>query len=190
MSKQSDLIAIAPQAPVSAVVKPLEWVTTHETLQSANTIVGWYTIDRRLPLGWYWKHSGDYLAGPLRTEDEAKAAAKADYEKRILSALASPPPPAQADDGKDAEIERLTAQLKLMSMTAIGAEKEADDAHALIRDLVAALATLVDAHDPIKKPKTAQSRMEAMDERHDLIKHAFAKARATLNRAKAQGFEP
>jgi hypothetical protein len=40
---------------------------------------------------------------------------------------------------KDAEIERLTAQLRLMSMTAVGAEKEADDAHALIRELVAAL---------------------------------------------------
>lgn len=77
------------------------------------------------------------------------------------------------DDARDwieaaDEIERLKAQLKLMSMTAVGAEKEADDAHALIRELVAALGDV----------KAIGYRM------------AFATVEAALARAKAAGYEP
>lgn len=78
----------------TAGVKPLEWSSAGPTTQAAETILGWYHIDRRwnmeTPPVWYWKRSGGWLSA-CETEDEAKAAAQADYEQRILSALSVNP---------------------------------------------------------------------------------------------------
>lgn len=73
------------------LIKPLEWVKDNETTQYAESIVGYYHIDRRWTLGeepiWHWKKSGRRLI-PCRSEVEAKAAAQADFDARIRSALA------------------------------------------------------------------------------------------------------
>lgn len=101
------------ELPVS--VKALEWVQRVFNMQNAETIIGWYSVEYRQDAEgvrtWYWKRSGENLK-PAADEVAAKAAAQADYEKRIHSALASPPPPAQADDGKDAEIGYLKIEME------------------------------------------------------------------------------
>lgn len=89
-------------------VKALEWTQTHETTWAADTIIGWFHIDRRQAPGkdsiFYWKRSGENLK-PCDTLEAAKAAAQSDYEARIMAAIE--PAPCLA-----AENERLRAALK------------------------------------------------------------------------------
>src|SRR6478752_4182689 len=108
-------LAIAPQAPVSAVpvVSVLDW--REEAIPPAGEVLagssaGLYCVQlghADFPLSF----RDSLKLGHFKTLAEAKAAAQADYEQRVLSALTSPPPPAQADDGRDAEIEHLKLEM-------------------------------------------------------------------------------
>lgn len=73
-------------------VKALEWTRNlHGITQWAETPFGSYAIDptRSRPMRFMWSGiTGDWMAAD--TEAQAKAAAQADYERRILSALAEP----------------------------------------------------------------------------------------------------
>lgn len=91
-------------------VKALEWTKRHEadTLTAAETILGRYRV-------WTFHEAEGRWFGDLRrgnnaeewlakgtSEAELQAAAQADYEQRILSALDAPPPPLTAggSDGR------------------------------------------------------------------------------------------
>ena len=74
-------------------VKPLEWISFGDAAFVANTP---FMIKLRVEsfheTSWYvtWSvpgYSDEYLSGTLNTSDEAKAAAQAEYDRRILSAL-------------------------------------------------------------------------------------------------------
>jgi hypothetical protein len=83
----------APEAG-KAVVKPLEW-ESERTLHIADWLAGTYIISTRIDGSAILKKS-IYGKDPERTEcasfQAAKAAAQADFEQRILSALASVAP--------------------------------------------------------------------------------------------------
>jgi len=83
-------------------VKPLEWDGDRHR---AKTIVGNYSISKSIIFdGWLWALDG-VLTEVAPSEDEAKAAAQADYERRILSALALPAVPegvVRAEDWENA----------------------------------------------------------------------------------------
>lgn len=77
------------------VVKPLEWNKNFEskTLSWSETIIGIYSVWS--PYGaegeWYWELTRKTYSYPaVNSEDEAKAAAQADHEARIRSALTNP----------------------------------------------------------------------------------------------------
>jgi len=75
-----------------ASVKPLEWRETSYGLPETLTVVGVYRIVHAGNGGWLVSVKGDALpANDGRTNfatlDDAKAAAQADYERRIMSAL-------------------------------------------------------------------------------------------------------
>jgi dihydrofolate reductase (trimethoprim resistance protein) len=74
-------------------IRPLEWKRTPEAWLAAETFFGTYCVERNPRDGWCWGlgFKGESAIGLARSlsEDEAKAAAQADYESRILSALAS-----------------------------------------------------------------------------------------------------
>jgi hypothetical protein len=80
-------------------VKPLEW---HKS-----EIIGWngdwhtvptsYSIRCADENGWKWSGFGGFGYG--RSDEAAKAAAQADYERRILSALEATPPAPKVTEG-------------------------------------------------------------------------------------------
>jgi hypothetical protein len=80
----------APATNEPVAVKPLEWFGGG-TLK-AGSVLGTYVIrhDGDEPEEWSWSMDGHYTRNFVGTEDEAKAAAQADYTARILSALAQP----------------------------------------------------------------------------------------------------
>jgi hypothetical protein len=102
----------APEAG-KAVVKPLEW-ESERTLHIADWLAGTYIISTRIDGSAILKKS-IYGKDPERTEcasfQAAKAAAQADFEQRILSALASVVPsgaePTQAVPAEDVADTRL-----------------------------------------------------------------------------------
>lgn len=69
----------------AVAVKPLEW-TGDQALRPHSA---WYFVNETEGRGWRYSHSSDAPFYP--TQAAAKAAAQADYEARILSALAHPP---------------------------------------------------------------------------------------------------
>jgi len=77
-------------------VKPLEWVRAQFNREHAETVLGWYSVeyrqDPRRDRDWYWSARGKFY-GPLHSEEAVKAAAQADYEARIRSALLCTPKP-------------------------------------------------------------------------------------------------
>lgn len=84
-------------------VKALEWRKwdQRDNGGSADTIVGHYHVWTHHEANgrWFWRLSTTGLGpiavqGECAAEDEAKAAAQADYEARILSALVAPSQPA------------------------------------------------------------------------------------------------
>ncbi|PYE89650.1 hypothetical protein [Phyllobacterium leguminum] len=92
----------APQPSGAVQVKPLEWHGKGWP-RAAPSIVGMYKI---------WAGNDVWLDGeclnemdrhPDYTEDEAKAAALADYERRVLSAIAQAPAPIVADGWQSSE---------------------------------------------------------------------------------------
>lgn len=77
-------------AEVGVTVKPLEWGAVSSRIFAAKGVVGLYRVKQ------YDDHWAAFLYGTgfnaeRTTADEAKAAAQADYEARIRSALVSPP---------------------------------------------------------------------------------------------------
>jgi hypothetical protein len=79
----------------AVTVKPLEWVeTAYGGMSCAETIVDTYCVWTHSEADggrWFWRLTGGAGYGHARTEAEAKAAAQADYEARILSALQPSP---------------------------------------------------------------------------------------------------
>lgn len=81
-------------------VKPLEWFMPHgaETMRIAFTVLGKYRVWAHSEAGgrWFWDLSAlGVVAATIETGnthscESAKAAAEADYEARIMSALAQP----------------------------------------------------------------------------------------------------
>jgi cytochrome c553 len=79
----------------SVEVKPLEWRPSETDAELATTVIGEYSVfvnvdDERGEWWEAWRERA-YLSA-WATEDEAKAAAEADYEQRIRSALIQPTP--------------------------------------------------------------------------------------------------
>lgn len=94
MSRQSEM-----QLPAGWRVKPLEWAESeHGRFQEAKTSLGVYEAgtsddgyawaDCDGPSMWEWRPEDD---ARLLTEDDAKAAAQAEYEAAILAALEQVP---------------------------------------------------------------------------------------------------
>lgn len=82
-------------------IKPLEW-DAPDSWNIAKSIVGNYVVRpclaRDYSHKWLMRPSGQETCGPLYdSEAEAQAAAQADYERRVLSALVP------SDDLKEAE---------------------------------------------------------------------------------------
>lgn len=94
-------------APKGFRVKPLVWHKSHITPWDGDwhTVPTQYTIRCADENGWKWATNGGF--GYALSDSEAKAAAQADYEARIMSSLELSP----ADD-KDATIARLTRKLE------------------------------------------------------------------------------
>lgn len=130
----------APEVKVEARVKPLDWVK-HPTaaLWRADTIIGRYQAFNIVHPSCWTFDSSDGLtttSGDAETEAEAKAAAQADYEQRIRSALveASAAPPQEMS----AEVlKAMHAALVAMSIAAaipqVDAECDFSDAIAKIK---------------------------------------------------------
>lgn len=100
--------ALSQPAPVGKVrVKPLEWEQPQGALQRHRALATGhcYFADKLAAGGWrltlnLWARSGHFDLGDFDAFDEAKAAAQADYEARIRSALEpAPEPPAPAPVG-------------------------------------------------------------------------------------------
>ncbi|WP_342643413.1 hypothetical protein [Rhodoligotrophos ferricapiens] len=68
-------------------VKPLEWAKSEITAWNGDwhTVPTAYTVRCADENGWKWRGFGDY--GYERSPEDAKVAAQADYERRILSAI-------------------------------------------------------------------------------------------------------
>jgi len=82
---------------VGVAVKPLEWEPDPDFggLKS-----GEYRVRAGIwTHGYYWTKDDYEAQTGFEDQDEAKAAAQADYEQRIRSALVSPPVEAQPDEG-------------------------------------------------------------------------------------------
>lgn len=98
-SKQTMRIAL--EAGLSAVmrvqvsVKSLEWTRSvmPPFIASARTPVGSYRVEIRGSNGWWWMFSGSLGDEGHASEEDAKAAAQADYSARILSTLSISPAP-------------------------------------------------------------------------------------------------
>jgi len=77
-------------------VKALEWIAEGDASFAAKSLAGSYVIgkDEKGGKGWQWGFVGDArdwtISEFFDTSDEAKAAAQADYERRILSCLDAP----------------------------------------------------------------------------------------------------
>lgn len=67
-------------------IKPLEW----EDGEARTAFGSAYTVHRRADGMYEAVGCGSFMEGPHETRDAAKAAAQADYEQRILSALVLP----------------------------------------------------------------------------------------------------
>lgn len=92
-----DILSRRTPASGAGVVKALEWVssTYSSTWCGARSSIGDYQVDYYEDsdgTGWTAFFGDVVVIGHYATVDEAKAAAQADYEARILSALSSPPP--------------------------------------------------------------------------------------------------
>ena len=96
------LTAALPFLPVQGAVKKLEWIEIPACngLNTARTEFGTYTIGSSLVVRYGLKS----ISKPLATLEDAKAAAQADYEARILSALE--PSAAQPDPWVDTRLVR------------------------------------------------------------------------------------
>lgn len=82
-------------------VKPLEWRESGDW--TAVLLADLYRIEdqgRNWPTDRYWLDFNEHRLGKFDTLDEAKAAAQADYEKRILSALTTPPPQGEVAENR------------------------------------------------------------------------------------------
>ena len=76
----------------AVTVKPLEWHKSHFTSWRGDwhTVPTNYTVRCADENGWRWSHSGGF--GYCHSDEAAKAAAQADYERRVRSAITPAPP--------------------------------------------------------------------------------------------------
>ncbi len=83
--------------PPAVKVKPLEWVdlTGSGYAWNAINIAGIYGIRTNGPEEIWLTFDGNGMGGRFYNLEDAKAAAQADFERRILSALANAPSPGQ-----------------------------------------------------------------------------------------------
>lgn len=104
-----EAIAALSRAPEPVAVKPLDWEEIHQRRsdEDPNTeVVGfeantgfdaWYHIEVRAADFVLHSVDSDRTSTIHETESDAKSAAQADYERHILSSLATPPAPQQGD---------------------------------------------------------------------------------------------
>jgi hypothetical protein len=87
--------AVEPVAPVATRVKPLKWSQFNGRIGAYKPFGGSYVITEypgmKQPFALEQHFSGS-LTQYYENADDAKAAAQADYEQRILSALEEPKP--------------------------------------------------------------------------------------------------
>jgi hypothetical protein len=80
------------RADLKPKVKQLEWQLRKSGVYEAKTIAGVYEVWPGMQsANWYWRNKWDFTEGQSpgceNDGDEAKAAAQADYERRIWEAL-------------------------------------------------------------------------------------------------------
>ncbi|QRG06148.1 hypothetical protein EZH22_24695 [Xanthobacter dioxanivorans] len=128
----------APQPGGAVKVKALEWVKCHAGY-SAEVPFGEYGCDldqdEEVALYPWICSSPEDILGHCETLDEAKAAAQADYERRILAALEPTPAPsfakgAEAMDWRERDLDLIAAHEKVEAFKA-GAKAMQSDAAAL-----------------------------------------------------------
>ena len=139
-------------------VKPLEWQTSpSKTTWCASAPVGryfvWGLVPNEQPAQWCLEgHAG--VGAVVDTDDAAKAAAQADYEQRILSALK----PATALSALSRELAEARAERDAESRNA---GRYADEALALRGDIAAADALRDMWHD---RALAAEAKADALRE--------------------------
>jgi hypothetical protein len=90
----ANLIRALPAVQPVAKVRALEWRNALNHQQLASCEFGYYVVTPpEIGSTWNWEHSDLPYDGAASSEDAAKAAAQADYEARILSALDAHPAP-------------------------------------------------------------------------------------------------
>lgn len=95
------LSALASRTPnTETVVKALEWINGSGGDEIAHTVVGTYGLGKQVDGIVALRREGfsDKILYEGGDRQEAKAAAQADFDRRIRSALASPPSPAEVTD--------------------------------------------------------------------------------------------
>ena len=135
------------RADLQPVVKPLEWYVPKAYCLQSDAVVGRYEIDNVCIAVFYNHSTGDRsFIGEWETLEEAKAAAQADYERRIRSALTlAPVTPAQAASSivrlyDNGTIEALSIDILRALSRESGDDVEQADAH-----LIAAAPELLEA---------------------------------------------
>lgn len=85
--REAAIRAALSAAPAQPVVKKLEWRESHMPSWNGDyhTVPTQYTIRCADEDGWKWSHAGGF--GYAHSPDAAKAAAQADFDQRIRSAL-------------------------------------------------------------------------------------------------------
>lgn len=137
-------IALLRQQPAVAV-KPLEWGerrAIHDVnwAWDAKTSIDWYVVATASGEGCkgthYWFVAGDTIKGWAMSEEEAKAAAQADYEQRIRSAIAPPQAPGvEVTEGLRERAARAVALSTGLDWDAIAEEDEKNEDRKFFRML-------------------------------------------------------
>ncbi|MFK3857801.1 hypothetical protein [Agrobacterium pusense] len=110
-------IGVTRPAP-SVAVKALEWElraynSGNHNQYISHSIVGTYAITDLRTLGWFeWLNRSGGPVGRVETLEEAKAAAQADYEARIRSALSAQMQTPAIDDGRPCAMDVFAAALQ------------------------------------------------------------------------------
>ena len=93
---EQEQAAVEPVAPVATRVKPLKWSQFNGRIGAYTPFGGSYVINYRAgmkqPFALEQRGFSGSLTQYYENGDDAKAAAQADYEQRILSALEEPKP--------------------------------------------------------------------------------------------------
>jgi len=156
---RSALTAALPFLPVQGAVKKLEW--TKGVVNIAQPMPGMkYVACSTTPKGsWaWWLDNAPETSGVFTSEAAAKAAAQADYEARILSALEAAPPLSKLK----AENARLKAQLS-EARRALGMMLREHDILSGNYDVACPVTGVMRSRDPDRWPTAAEADRRALE---------------------------